>query len=247
MQAISLNANGLRASLRKGLGAWLDAENPDLVFLQELQWNDLAAIELALEGWVVKASLADRPGYSGVAILSRSEWPKAEVPSLPEGLIGEGRYVAVNVHDQIWLNAYLPSGSSKPARQELKLQALTHLGLWLDRQTGTVVLGGDLNLAPEAIDVHDPLRLDGKPGFCPEERAWFDGIASKGWHDAFRLGHRGEREVYSWWSPRSGSRDRNKGWRIDHWITNAPERVLDASYDGLARFSDHAAMRLRWS
>ena len=247
MRAISLNANGLRAALRKGLGAWLDAENPDLVFVQELQWNDLEAIESALEGWAVHASLADRPGYSGVAILSRSPWPEAEVPSLPEGLIGEGRYAAINVHGQIWLNAYLPSGSSKPARQELKLQALTHLELWLERQKGTVVLGGDLNLAPEAIDVHDPLRLDGKPGFSPEERAWFGRIASKCLHDAFRLGRRGEREVYSWWSPRSGSRDRNKGWRIDHWITNAPERVLDASYDGLARFSDHAPMRLRWS
>jgi exodeoxyribonuclease-3 len=114
-------------------------------------------------------------------------------------------------------------------------------------QTAPVVLGGDLNLAPEARDVHDPKRLDGQPGFTPAERAWFAAQQASGWYDAFRMKHPNAVEVYSWWSMRSAARERNKGWRIDHWVTNAPERVLEASYDALARFSDHAPMRLRWS
>lgn len=250
MEAISLNANGLRAALTKGLDAWLDAENPDLVFLQEVKWNDAEALCAALPGWQVTADLALKPGYSGVAILSRTALqplPAEELPALPMALHGEGRYVAVCREGVTWLNLYLPSGSQGPARQTLKMEALVGLAAWLDRQRGPVVLGGDWNLAPAAADVHDPKRLDGQPGFTPEERDWFRAQAEHGWHDAFRLHHPNKAEVYSWWSMRSAARERNKGWRIDHWVTNEPSRVLDASYDALARFSDHAPARLRWS
>lgn len=250
MEAISLNVNGLRAALQKGLDAWLDAENPDLVFVQEVKWNDAEALRAALPGWHVHADLALKPGYSGVAILSRTvlqSMPAAELPTLPDALLGEGRYVAVRREGVTWLNLYLPSGSQGPARQALKMEALGMLAQWLEAQTEPTVLGGDWNLAPAAEDVHDPKRLDGQPGFTPEERDWFQGIAERGWHDAFRLHHPDAVEVYSWWSMRSAARERNKGWRIDHWVSNAPSRVQDASYEVLARFSDHAPVRLRWS
>jgi exodeoxyribonuclease-3 len=109
------------------------------------------------------------------------------------------------------------------------------------------VVGGDWNLAPGAADVHDPRRLDGQPGYTPEERAWFAALAERGWVDAFRAKYPQSADVYSWWSMRSDARARNKGWRIDHWVTNAPERIEAVSYDALARFSDHAPLRLRWS
>jgi exodeoxyribonuclease-3 len=247
VEAVSLNANGLRAALRKGLDAWLDAENPDLVFVQEVKWNDEAALRAALPGWNVVASLAHKPGYSGVAILGRGKGDSAPVPPLPRGLEGEGRYVAQCVAGVTWLNLYLPSGSQGAGRQALKLEALELLGQWLDGQSGPTVVGGDWNLAPASADVHDPRRLDGQPGFTPEERAWFAAMAERGWVDAYRAKHPQSADVYSWWSMRSDARARNKGWRIDHWVTNAPERVEAVSYDALARFSDHAPLRLRWS
>jgi exodeoxyribonuclease-3 len=247
VEAISLNANGLRAALRKGLDAWLEAENPDLVFIQEVKWNDEAALRAALPGWTVAASLAQKPGYSGVAVLSRGPSEPAEVPLLPPGLEGEGRYVARRIAGVTWLNLYLPSGSQGAGRQALKLEALALLGQWLDGQSGPAVVGGDWNLAPAAADVHDPRRLDGQPGYTPEERAWFAALAERGWVDAFRVKHPQSADVYSWWSMRSDARARNKGWRIDHWVTNAPERIEAVSYDALARFSDHAPLRLRWS
>jgi exodeoxyribonuclease-3 len=247
VEAISLNANGLRAALRKGLDAWLEAENPDLVFIQEVKWNDETALRAALPGWEVAASLAQKPGYSGVALLYRGASEPAAVPQLPKGLEGEGRYVARRIEGVTWLNLYLPSGSQGAGRQALKLEALEHLRVWLEAQQGPTVVGGDWNLAPAAPDVHDPRRIDGQPGFTPEERAWFASLAERGWVDAFRHLHPQSADVYSWWSMRADARARNKGWRIDHWVTNAPERAEDVSYDALARFSDHAPLRLRWS
>ena len=55
MEAVSLNANGLRAAWKKGLGAWLDAENPDLVFIQEVKWNDFEGLRALADGWNVVA------------------------------------------------------------------------------------------------------------------------------------------------------------------------------------------------
>ena len=247
MEAISLNANGLRAALRKGLDAWLEVEHPDLVFLQEVKWNDEGAVRAAFPGWHSYSSLATKPGYSGVLTLSRVALEPATAPELPSGLVAEGRYLALRREGVTWLNLYLPSGSQGPDRQDLKMEALERLAEWMAAQTAPVVLGGDWNLAPEARDVHDPKRLDGQPGFTPAERAWFSAQQASGWQDAFRMKHPNAVEVYSWWSMRSAARERNKGWRIDHWVTNAPERVLETSYDALARFSDHAPMRLRWS
>lgn len=250
MVAVSLNANGLRAAWKKGLGAWLDAENPDLVFLQEVKWNDLDGLKALVAPWHAVADLAQKPGYSGVAILSRRplEVVAGEgLPQLPEELRGEGRYAAVRHDGVTWLNLYLPSGTQGPHRQALKLRALEDLGHWLGRAQGPVVIGGDWNLAPTALDVHDPKRLNGTPGFTPEERQWFAAQLAAGWVDAFRVRNPDSAEVYSWWSARSGAYDRNSGWRIDHWVTNCPERVLYADYVREARFSDHCPLRLRWS
>ena len=95
MEAISLNANGLRAALRKGLDAWLEVEHPDLVFLQEVKWNDEGAVRAAFPGWHSYSSLATKPGYSGVLTLSRVALEPTTAPELPSGLVAEGRYLAL--------------------------------------------------------------------------------------------------------------------------------------------------------
>lgn len=247
MVAVSLNANGLRAAWKKGLGTWLDAENPDLVFIQEVKWNDLAGLGKLAEGWHLAADLAVKPGFSGVATLSRRPLEVCDVNWLPQSLHGEGRCVAVGFEGTTWVNLYLPSGTQGPARQALKLEALESLGTWMRTQSGPVVLGGDWNLAPGHLDVHDPKRLDGTPGFTNEERTWMAALAAEGWVDAYRNLNPSEPEVYSWWSMRSGAYDRNKGWRIDHWVTNDAKKVVSVDYLKELRFSDHAPVRLRWS
>jgi exodeoxyribonuclease-3 len=247
VEVVSLNANGLRAAWKKGLGAWLDAENPDLVFIQEVKWNDIEGLRSLAQGWHVVADLATKPGYSGVATLCRRSLNVLDSNWMPDSLRSEGRCTSVEVDGVRWVNLYLPSGSQGAQRQALKLEALEALGGWLRSLQGPTVLGGDWNLAPSEFDVHDPKRLDGTPGFTPEERSWMAANELEGWVEGFRHLNRNAREVYSWWSARSGAYDRNKGWRIDHFVTNCPERVQSVDYLRDCRFSDHAPVRLRWS
>ena len=247
MEVVSLNANGLRAAWKRGLGTWLDAENPDLVFIQEVKWNDVEGLRSLAQGWHVVADLATKPGYSGVATLCRRPLNVLDSNWMPDSLRSEGRCTSVEVDGVRWVNLYLPSGSQGAQRQALKLEALEALGGWLRSLQGPTVLGGDWNLAPSEFDVHDPKRLDGTPGFTPEERSWMAAIEFEGWAEGFRHLNRNAREVYSWWSARSGAYDRNKGWRIDHFVTNCPERVQSVDYLRDCRFSDHAPVRLRWS
>jgi exodeoxyribonuclease-3 len=247
VKAISLNANGLRAAWKKGLGAWLDAENPDLVFIQEVKWNDVAGVQDLAEGWHVVADLAIKPGYSGVATLSRHPHKVVELDWIPAALRGEGRCVAVEHDGVLWVNLYLPSGAQGAARQALKMEALEALSIWMRTANGPVVLGGDWNLAPRAVDIHDPKRLDGTPGFTEAERSWMAAMESEGWVEGFRHVNPNDFGVYSWWSMRSGAFERNKGWRIDHWVTNRSDRVQSVDYLRDCRFSDHAPVRLRWS
>lgn len=247
MVAVSLNANGVRAAWKKGLGTWLDAENPDLVFLQEVKWNDLAGLQDLLHGWFVVADLAQKPGYSGVATLCRQPVEQVAMDWIPPSLQGEGRCIAVRFQGTMWVNIYLPSGSQGADRQGLKLEALDALKRWMQNEKGPVVFGGDWNLAPTPLDVHDPKRLDGTPGFTAAERQWMAAREQEGWVDAFRYRNPEAAAVYSWWSLRSGAFDRNKGWRIDHWVTNVPDRVLSVHYERGCRFSDHAPVRLHFS
>jgi exodeoxyribonuclease-3 len=86
-----------------------------------------------------------------------------------------------------------------------------------------VIFCGDLNVAHAEIDLANPKSNVGNHGFTPEERAGFSAFIRAGFLDTFREfeqagGH------YTWWSPMSGARKRNVGWRIDYFLISAALR-----------------------
>jgi exodeoxyribonuclease-3 len=84
-----------------------------------------------------------------------------------------------------------------------------------------VLLCGDFNVAPEAIDVHDPHAWEGRILFSKRERAALEEIRKWGFTDAFRL-HTEAGGHYSWWDYRQGAFRRNAGLRIDHiWLSES--------------------------
>ena len=78
-----------------------------------------------------------------------------------------------------------------------------------------VVFCGDLNVAHTEIDLANPRANVRNHGFTPEERAGFEALMKAGFVDTFREFEKGGGH-YSWWSPMSGARSRNIGWRIDY-------------------------------
>ena len=75
MKIVTYNINGIRAALRKGLDEWLNSTDPDVVCFQEIkareeQFDTSVFTNL---GYHCYWYSAQKPGYSGTAILSKDK------------------------------------------------------------------------------------------------------------------------------------------------------------------------------
>src|SRR6185436_14959430 len=139
----------------------------------------------------------------------------------------------------------VPSGSSSPQRQAIKIEYLQHLFAYtakLIAENRPIAICGDINIAHTELDIARPKQNAKNSGFLPEERAWFDRLLAQGWVDVFRAQHPGVPGLYSWWSNRGQARAKDVGWRIDY-VLATPElapRVKRAWIEKKAGLSDHA-------
>jgi exodeoxyribonuclease-3 len=111
-----------RAASRKGFWEWISSENPDLVCLQEVRADEAQFLPLAekLSGYQVFSNLGERPGYSGVAILSKFEPTEVNRSIAHEPTAGEGRVIELFFRKFAVASIYFPSGSAGEDRQAVK-------------------------------------------------------------------------------------------------------------------------------
>jgi len=251
MRIITLNANGIRSAARKGFFAWLEAQDADVVCVQETraQVDQLADPVFRPQGYHCYYHDAEKKGYSGVALYSRVE-PQAVVTGFgSREFDAEGRYLEAQFKGLSVVSVYLPSGSSSEQRQQAKFrfldQFLPHLQGVKRRRRG-YVLCGDWNIAHKEIDLKNWRANQKNSGFLPEERAWLDRLfGDGGFVDGFR--EVDERpEQYTWWSNRGQAWAKNVGWRIDYGVLSPALRgsVRSAAIFKTQRFSDHAPLTL---
>jgi len=251
MRIITLNANGIRSAARKGFFAWLEAQDADVVCVQETraQVDQLADPVFRPQGYHCYYHDAEKKGYSGVALYSRVE-PQAVVTGFgSREFDAEGRYLEAQFKGLSVVSVYLPSGSSSEQRQQAKFrfldQFLPHLQGVKRRRRG-YVLCGDWNIAHKQIDLKNWRANQKNSGFLPEERAWLDRLfGDVGFVDGFR--EVDERpEQYTWWSNRGQAWAKNVGWRIDYGVLSPGLRgsVRSAAIFKTQRFSDHAPLTL---
>ncbi|HEY8315186.1 MAG TPA: exodeoxyribonuclease III [Candidatus Baltobacteraceae bacterium] len=251
MRITTLNANGIRSAARKGFYAWMDAQDADVVCLQETkaQEHQLPFEALAVQRYCSAFVDAEKRGYSGVAIYSKRQ-PDRIVRGLgwPE-FDREGRYVQFDFGALSIGSLYVPSGSSGEVRQAVKAVFLELLEAELQRKRAdgrSYIIAGDFNVAHRDIDVFDPSQCAGVSGFFPQERRWMDRVlAPSAWVDAFRVADPNPRR-YTWWSNFRQAFERDRGWRIDYQLTtpDVGERVRGSSIYRDARFSDHAPVTI---
>jgi len=225
MKIISYNVNGIRAAMKKGFTDWLTSANPDVICLQEIKAMkdqiDLEAIENAGYRYNYWFS-AQKKGYSGVAILSKTEPKHVEYGTGIASMDFEGRNIRADFEGISVMSMYLPSGTNA--------MRLTHKFEYMDmiqqylydlrKEFPNLVVLGDYNICHEAIDIHNP-KMKGVSGFLPEEREWLGNFIGSGFTDAYRYLHP-EKQEFSWWSYRANSRANNKGWRLDYAMVSEP-------------------------
>ena len=157
MRIVTWNVNGLRAAIRKGFQKHLDAIQPDILLLQEVRARpeQLPAEFQQPDGWHVVWNPAQRPGYSGTAIWSRTPINVLRMALSVCDQDDEGRIIEAEVQGIRLACVYLPSGSSSPERQSVKDVWLEKFYKWVsERTTGMpLIFGGDINVAHTEKDI----------------------------------------------------------------------------------------------
>ncbi|WP_345712264.1 exodeoxyribonuclease III [Kineococcus glutinatus] len=256
----TVNVNGIRAAVRRGMGAWLAERDPDVLCLQEVRAPDEVLGQVLDEalgaGWHIahrEPTDAGTKGRAGVAVVTRLPVGEQRT-SLDPRFDGAGRWVELDVQTDAGtvtvVSVYVHTGEADTPRQDEKyafLDAMTARMAELRASGRHALVCGDLNVAHRNEDIKNWKGNLKKAGFLPEERAyydrWFDEL---GWVDVVRALHPGVEGPYSWWSWRGQAFDRDTGWRIDvHLATPelaalARTAVVDRAPTYAERFSDHA-------
>jgi exodeoxyribonuclease III len=241
------NVNSLKVRLPHLLD-WLAQAQPDVTCLQETKTEDAGFPLAEVQAAGYQAVYCGQKAYNGVAILARSALAEVQhgIPQFPDD---PKRVIAATVDGMRIVCLYAPNGQSPGSEKyAYKLRWYEALAAWLEKELqarpGLAVLG-DLNVAPEDRDVHDPERWEGRIHVSEPERAAMRKVMELGFADAFRLFEQPERE-FSWWDYRLAAFQRNWGLRIDH-ILLAPQlakRCIACSIDKAPRRrerpSDHA-------
>lgn len=241
----SYNVNGIRAAISKGFVDWLEEEAPDIVLIQETkaQPEQIDNLYFKQLGYHCYCHSAKKKGYSGVAILSKTEPDNLVYGMGIDKYDDEGRVLRADFHDISIFSTYFPSGSSGDIRQDVKMEFLSDFQSYIkgiQKERPNIIIGGDCNICHKPIDINNPKRHKKSSGFLPEEREWFDGFIESGFVDTFRMFNQ-EPEQYSWWSYRANSRAKNLGWRIDYHLVsnNITNRLKDAFILQNVVHSDH--------
>ncbi len=246
------NVNSIRSRLHIII-PWLKEHRPDVLCMQETK---VADDRFPLGSSRRRATTRSFAGH-GSTTAWRSPRGKnrrrfnTDFPT--DGPADEDRLIAATFKGIPIVNTYVPQGRERETAQ------FAYKLAWFERLKNffasryppetPLIWCGDLNVAPEAIDVHDPKRLLGHVCFTPEVWEAFAAVRSWGFTDIFRKHHPGEAGRYTFFDYRVPKAvERGLGWRVDHILATEPlaARSLGCDIDMKPRLaekpSDHTIL-----
>ena len=226
MKLISWNVNGLRACMGKGFMDAFESLNADFFCLQETKLQ-AGQIEMDLQSYEQYWNYAEKKGYSGTAIFSRTSPLSVTNGVGVEELDTEGRLITLEFDNFYLVTCYTPNAQRGLARLDHRMDWDAAFRGYLMRldQRKPVIVCGDLNVAHKEIDLKNPASNRGSAGFSDEERENFGKLLSCGFTDTFRHLNPDVTGAYTWWSYMFKARQNNAGWRIDYFLVS--NRIAD--------------------
>ena len=255
MKICSWNVNSVRARINNIL-AYLKLSKPEILLIQEIKteeknfpFNDFK--RLGYESYVF-----GQKSYNGVAFLSKVKVNKINTKFFKDQN-NHSRIIEGDIKSKFnnfkLINIYAPNGNPiDTAKYEYKKS-------WYDSfikkiedtliKNKNIIIGGDFNIIPEEIDVHDPKRYENDALFKLEIRKKILEIINLGFYDVYRHFNKNKYE-YTFWEYMAGAWPKNHGMRIDHFLIsssllNNVKRVsIDKKPRGNIKPSDHTPIVL---
>lgn len=244
---ISWNVNGLRACVEKGFLDYFNEMDADVFCIQESKLQE-GQIDLPTPGYHQYWNYAEKKGYSGTAIFTKTEPICVAYGIGEEEHDKEGRVIAAEFEEYYVVTCYTPNSQNELARLPYRMTWEEAFLSYLKKleEKKPVIFCGDLNVAHKEIDLKNPKANRKNAGFSDEEREKFSNLIGAGFIDTYRYFYPELEGVYSWWSYRFSARQKNAGWRIDYFCVSEglKDRLERAAIHTEVLGSDHCPVEL---
>ncbi|XP_041719800.1 DNA-(apurinic or apyrimidinic site) endonuclease [Coregonus clupeaformis] len=252
MKITSWNVDGLRAWVKKKGLDWVRDEAPDVLCLQETKCaekslpDDITSMpEFPHKYW---AGSDEKEGYSGVAMLCKTEPLKVTYGIGKEEHDKEGRVITAEFPTFFLVTAYVPNSGRGLVRLDYRKTWDVDFKAYLSDldKRKPLVLCGDLNVAHEEIDLKNSKGNKKNAGFTAEEREGFSQLLAAGFTDSFRKLYPEQANAYTFWTYMMNSRSKNVGWRLDYFVLSSAllPGLCDSKIRNQAMGSDHCPITL---
>ena len=247
MKLISWNVNGLRACVQKGFLDFFRDIDADVFCIQESKLQ-AGQIDFSPEGYHCYWNYAEKKGYSGTAMFTKTEPISVTYGIGVEEHDHEGRVITAEFDDFYVITCYTPNSQTELQRLDYRMTWEDAFRTYLKEleKNKPVIVCGDLNVAHKEIDLKNPKTNRRNAGFTDEERCKMTELLDSGFTDTFRYFYPDVTERYSWWSYRFRAREKNAGWRIDYFIVSQSlnDRLVGADIHHNVFGSDHCPVEL---
>ncbi|MFQ6051134.1 MAG: exodeoxyribonuclease III [Candidatus Hydrothermarchaeota archaeon] len=241
------NVNSIRSRLHIVI-PWLERNRPDIFCMQETKVEDRKFPVNQFRRIGYHVAFSGSKGRNGVAIASLEE-PRDVKFGFDAEPKDKDRLIKAKFQDLTVVNTYVPQGFKvESPRYEYKLEWFNRLRKFFERNMNMkeyVIWCGDMNVAPEEIDVHNPKDLRNHVCFHEKARYAFEMVRSMGFVDIFRK-HNIQANQYTFFDYRvKNAVERKIGWRVDLILASPPlaEKSINCYIDIQPRLeerpSDH--------
>lgn len=233
---IAWNVDSYNDIIHSWVKRFIEANNPDVMFFSETKatYEQLEQYFNELTNYNYIINVHNPRRYHGVAMLIKKEHKYVhydvdlKIPTRKDSKSNNaatGRIITILLEDKYYIvGAYTPNSGM---RDDKTTKLPYRINVWdpafftllnMCKQNKPTIWMGDINVAPNDIDVSNPKQMSKWAGFRPEERASLEGFLNKGeWVDIWRYQHP-ETIEYSW---RGNSPKPNYGLRLDNVIITA--------------------------
>ena len=256
MKISSWNVNSVRARITNILN-YLKTSKPDILLIQEIKTEEKNFPFSDFTNLGYESHIFGQKSYNGVAFLSKINIDKINIKFFKDKNY-QSRIIVGNIKNQskiiTLINIYVPNGNP------IGTEKYEYKKYWYNsfikkirknlEKNKNIIIGGDFNVIPEEIDVHNYKKYENDALFKLEIRKKFRELINLGFQDIYRYFNKDMQE-YTFWDYMAGSWQKNHGMRIDHFLVsnNLLDNIKNVNIDKKPRSkikpSDHTPIELK--